>query len=214
MVESRLTINDIALAAGVSVATVSRALRNLPNVAPHTRKKVAEVAAELQYEAHPQASRLASGRTWTVGVVAPLFGTWFPSRAPGRHQLGVRQGRLRPAHLHDDRPRGPAALLTGNSILLQASRRDSPHRHLRQRRGGLRPFVLRPPRRSRRRASRRRRVDRHRQPAGITPRCRAPDRAGTRAHRPRCRTANGGPADRRSPNSAGSATRTPSAPPA
>ncbi len=83
MVESRLTINDIALAAGVSVATVSRALRNLPNVAPHTRKKVAEVAAELQYEAHPQASRLASGRTWTVGVVAPLFGTWFPSRALG-----------------------------------------------------------------------------------------------------------------------------------
>ena len=83
MRESRHTISDIALAAGVSVATVSRALRNLPNVAPATRRRVVEVADELQYELHPQASRLASGRTSTVGVAAPLFGTWFPSRALG-----------------------------------------------------------------------------------------------------------------------------------
>ena len=75
------TIDDIALAAGVSVATVSRALRNFPNVAPATRKRVQAVAAEYEYEVHPQASRLASGRTWTVGVAAPLFGTWFPARA-------------------------------------------------------------------------------------------------------------------------------------
>ena len=77
------TISDIARAAGVSVATVSRALRNLPSVAPATRARVEAVAAEFEYELHPQASRLASGRTWTVGVAAPLFGTWFPSRALG-----------------------------------------------------------------------------------------------------------------------------------
>lgn len=65
---------------GVSVATVSRALRDLPYVAPETRARVIEAAAELQYEAHPQASRLVSGRTWTVGVAAPQFGTWFPFR--------------------------------------------------------------------------------------------------------------------------------------
>ena len=83
MGEPRTTISDIAVAAGVSVATVSRALRDLPNVAPSTRRRVVEVAAEFQYELHPQASRLASGRTGTVGVAAPLFGTWFPSRALG-----------------------------------------------------------------------------------------------------------------------------------
>ena len=83
MAERRTTISDIAKAAGVSVATVSRALRNFPNVAPETRKKVIAAAAEFDYELHPQASRLASGRTSTVGVAAPLFGTWFPSRALG-----------------------------------------------------------------------------------------------------------------------------------
>ena len=83
MASSRPTIKDIARVAGVSVATVSRALRDLPYVAPATRSKVVEAAAELEYEAHPQASRLASGRTWTIGVVAPQFGTWFPFRALG-----------------------------------------------------------------------------------------------------------------------------------
>ena len=83
MGERSTTIGDIAAAAGVSIATVSRALRNLSSVAPATRKKVIDVAAEFEYELHPQASRLASGRTSTVGVAAPLFGTWFPSRALG-----------------------------------------------------------------------------------------------------------------------------------
>ena len=83
MASRRPTIKDIARVAGVSVATVSRALRDLPYVAPDTRRRVAAVAAELEYEIHPQASRLASGRTGTVGLVAPQFGTWFPSRALG-----------------------------------------------------------------------------------------------------------------------------------
>ena len=83
MPDSRPTIKDIARVTGVSVATVSRALRDLPYVAPATRSRVVRAAAELEYEAHPQASRLASGRTWTIGVVAPQFGTWFPFRALG-----------------------------------------------------------------------------------------------------------------------------------
>ncbi len=74
------TIDDVARLAGVSVATVSRALRDLPNVAEATRARVLDAAASLDYEIDPRASRLASGRTLTVGVVAPMFGTWYASR--------------------------------------------------------------------------------------------------------------------------------------
>lgn len=74
------TIDDVARVAGVSVATVSRALRGLPNVAETTRRRVLEVAAELDYSANPQASRLASGRTSTVGLLTPLFETYYASR--------------------------------------------------------------------------------------------------------------------------------------
>lgn len=74
------TIDDVAQVAGVSVATVSRALRGLPNVAETTRRRVLEVAETLNYSANPQASRLASGRTSTVGLLTPLFGTYYASR--------------------------------------------------------------------------------------------------------------------------------------
>ncbi len=71
------TIEDVAAAAGVSVATVSRALRDLPNVAPSTRDKVRAVAKDLAYVSNPSASRLAAGRTGTVAVVVPMFDAWY-----------------------------------------------------------------------------------------------------------------------------------------
>ena len=71
------TIEDVAAAAGVSVATVSRALRNLPHVAPSTRERIRAVATELAYVSNPSAARLAAGRTGTVAVLVPLFDTWY-----------------------------------------------------------------------------------------------------------------------------------------
>jgi LacI family transcriptional regulator, repressor for deo operon, udp, cdd, tsx, nupC, and nupG len=71
------SISDVAKRAGVSVATVSRALRGLPNVAPSTRARVLQAADALDYVADPHASRLAAGRTRTVGIVVPLFTQWY-----------------------------------------------------------------------------------------------------------------------------------------
>lgn len=71
------TINDVAERAGVSVATVSRALRGLDRVSEATRAKVMRVAAELEYIASPTATSLASGRTRVVGVIAPFLTRWF-----------------------------------------------------------------------------------------------------------------------------------------
>lgn len=70
-------IEDVARAAGVSTATVSRALRDLPNVTPATRERVREVAAALGYVASPSAASLASGRTRTVGLISPWINRWF-----------------------------------------------------------------------------------------------------------------------------------------
>jgi LacI family repressor for deo operon, udp, cdd, tsx, nupC, and nupG len=70
-------IEDVAQAAGVSVATVSRALRGLPNVAESTRLRVLEVAAAMDYEPDPAAARLAAGRTRTVLIVVPHLASWY-----------------------------------------------------------------------------------------------------------------------------------------
>ena len=77
----RARIEDVAEAANVSVATVSRALRGLPNVAASTRARVVEVAQQLQYQPDPAAARLAAGRTRTVLVVVPHLASWYFSTA-------------------------------------------------------------------------------------------------------------------------------------
>ncbi|HEY6798161.1 MAG TPA: LacI family DNA-binding transcriptional regulator [Kineosporiaceae bacterium] len=73
----RASIVDVAQRAGVSVATVSRALRDLPNVSQATRDRVLRAAQELQYTASPLASGLVTGRVRSVGVIAPYAGRWF-----------------------------------------------------------------------------------------------------------------------------------------
>ncbi|MEJ7561175.1 MAG: LacI family DNA-binding transcriptional regulator [Ilumatobacteraceae bacterium] len=73
----RSTIEQVATAAGVSVATVSRALRGLPNVAASTRTKVERAARELNYRANPAAARLATGRSHTIAIVVPLINSWY-----------------------------------------------------------------------------------------------------------------------------------------
>lgn len=70
-------IDDVARAAGVSTATVSRALRGLPNVTDSTRERVRAVAERLGYVASPSAASLASGRTRTIGLISPWIHRWF-----------------------------------------------------------------------------------------------------------------------------------------
>ncbi len=72
-----ITIRDVAAAAGVSTATVSRALRGLPNVDGETRERVKKIASSLDYVISPSASRLASGRTGSIAVVTPYIARWF-----------------------------------------------------------------------------------------------------------------------------------------
>lgn len=74
------TIEDVAKHSGVSTATVSRALRGLPNVSPATRAIVIKTAETLNYAISPQVSRMASGRK-VIGLVRPLADQWFYAKA-------------------------------------------------------------------------------------------------------------------------------------
>lgn len=76
---SKATIDDVARVAGVSTATVSRALRNHPYVATETRQRVLTAVEQLRYVANANASRLASGHSRTVGIVAPHLTSWYTS---------------------------------------------------------------------------------------------------------------------------------------
>lgn len=88
-VRPRAGIEDVAKEAGVSVATVSRAIRGLPNVAEATRRRVMTAAEKLRYQPDPAAARLAAGSTRTVAVGVPDPATWFFAKVVGgiEHRL-------------------------------------------------------------------------------------------------------------------------------
>ena len=59
----------IAQLAGVSRATVSKALSGSAEVARATRERIVQLARDLAYEPHGAARTLASGKTGLVGLV-------------------------------------------------------------------------------------------------------------------------------------------------
>lgn len=72
------TIRDVARLAGVSVASVSRALNGLSNVRPEMRARVEAAARELHFMPHAGARSLSLSKAHAVGVVLPdLHGEFF-----------------------------------------------------------------------------------------------------------------------------------------
>lgn len=69
MVDSPPTIYDVAARAGVSTATVSRALNSLSSVRPSTRAKVMAAMQELEFVPNVVARGLSSGKHWILGLV-------------------------------------------------------------------------------------------------------------------------------------------------
>ncbi|WP_396642601.1 LacI family DNA-binding transcriptional regulator [Microbacterium sp.] len=76
-------IDEVARAAGVSTATVSRALSGRGRVSSATRMRVEQAADRLGYVVQASASSLASGRTRSIGVLLPLLDPWFFSTVLG-----------------------------------------------------------------------------------------------------------------------------------
>jgi DNA-binding LacI/PurR family transcriptional regulator len=85
---------DVARRAGVSIATVSRALRDVPGVSEATRDRIRQVAEELSYVVSPEASALSRGQTGRVGVVVPQLGAWFYSALLASMAPVLRQAEM------------------------------------------------------------------------------------------------------------------------
>jgi LacI family transcriptional regulator len=82
-IAKRLTIREVAAAAGVSTQTVSRVINNHPDVAPETFKRVQAVIDQTGYEPNMLARGLTQGRSHTLGVVAYGLDYFGPSRIVG-----------------------------------------------------------------------------------------------------------------------------------
>ena len=77
--EKEVTIYDLAKKLNISIATVSRALKNDPVVSKKTTKKIAELAEEMGYRSNNFARNLRNQRTNTIGVIVPRLNSYFMS---------------------------------------------------------------------------------------------------------------------------------------
>jgi DNA-binding LacI/PurR family transcriptional regulator len=89
----QVNMADVARRAGVSIATVSRALRDLPGVSPVTRSRVLSAVAELDYVVSPAAASLR-GATRSVAVVLPRLDSWFSATMLGTIESCLREADL------------------------------------------------------------------------------------------------------------------------
>jgi LacI family transcriptional regulator len=73
----RATIKDIALKAGVNISTVSRALKNHPDVGAELRSKIKRLAEEMNYHPNMMAVQLRKQKSNIIGLIIPEANMFF-----------------------------------------------------------------------------------------------------------------------------------------
>ena len=88
-----ISIRDVAKRAGVSIATVSRAVNGIATVDPELAKRVWKAVEEVGYVPNPQARALVSGRSRILGlIVSEITNPFFPELVQEFENLAVAQG--------------------------------------------------------------------------------------------------------------------------
>jgi LacI family transcriptional regulator len=89
----QITIKDIARELGVSVSTVSRALKDHPDISPQTKQLVREFVEKMKYKPNAVALSLRSRRTNIIGVVVPeIVHHFFSSVISGIDEAAMAAG--------------------------------------------------------------------------------------------------------------------------
>lgn len=92
-IKKEVTIYDIAAQLDISVATVSRALRNDPVVSEKTKKKVFDLAEKFGYQTNHFARNLRQQQTHTIGVIIPRLNSYFMAAViAGIEQVASQEG--------------------------------------------------------------------------------------------------------------------------
>jgi LacI family transcriptional regulator len=93
MRSSQITIKDIARILGISPSTVSRALKDHPDINSETKKAVNELAGKLKYQPNAVALSLKNSRSNTIGIIIPeIVHYFFSSVISGIEDVASQKG--------------------------------------------------------------------------------------------------------------------------
>jgi LacI family transcriptional regulator len=98
-------MKHIALDLGLSLATVSKVMRNKDDISDKTRKLVLERAKALNYKPNLAARALVTGRTYLIGLVVPdMFHTYFAQIANSLSRALLKKGYCLTVSISDENP--------------------------------------------------------------------------------------------------------------
>jgi len=93
MRSNQITIKDIARILGISPSTVSRALKDHPDINTDTKKAVNELASKLKYQPNAVALSLKNSRSNTIGIIIPeIVHYFFSSVISGIEDVASQKG--------------------------------------------------------------------------------------------------------------------------
>jgi len=134
-----VTIKDIARELGVSPSTVSRALKDHPDISEETRRHVKELADRMKYKPNAIALSLKNRRSNVVGVIIPqIVHYFFSSVISGIEEVAGKYGYsvmiAQSNELFDKEVEAMAALADGriDGLLISISKETVKYEHLRQ----------------------------------------------------------------------------------
>lgn len=138
MKNSPITIKDIAKLLGVSKSTVSRALKDHPDISPETKEAVKSLAESFNYRPSQVAISLRLGKSKVIGLIIPkIYSFFFPSVVNGiehvAHQHGYNLMILQSNELYENEVNNTNILLANNveGILASVSRQTKNLDHFR-----------------------------------------------------------------------------------
>jgi LacI family transcriptional regulator len=89
----QVTMKEIAKKLGVSVSTVSRALKDSPELHPDTKTRIVEMAKSMNYQYNLLAQSLRISRSKVLGVIVPeLTSHFFSSNISGIQDTAYKRG--------------------------------------------------------------------------------------------------------------------------
>ncbi|MBE0652939.1 MAG: LacI family DNA-binding transcriptional regulator [Bacteroidales bacterium] len=93
MKSHNVTIKDVARELGVSPSTVSRALKDHPDISPETKRQVRELVEKLKYKPNAVALSLRNRKTNIIGVIVPqMVHHFFSSVISGIEEAAMASG--------------------------------------------------------------------------------------------------------------------------
>ncbi len=149
MKSSQVTIKDIARILGISASTVSRALKNHPDISEDTKVAVNELAIQLNYQPNAVALSLRQSRSYTLGVIIPeIVHYFFSSVISGIEDVAYDAGftvMMCQSNEKYDREVANARMLLAHrvdGVLVSISKETTDYSHLKMLQAGNIPLVF------------------------------------------------------------------------